>query len=189
MQFLRHILKIMRKLLTRFPIANTIASEILIFPIPGARSHQFHASYASDSLIFLILDARTTNFMLPMHRKLLFFSFSMPAPPISCFLCIGNSYFSHSRCPHHQFHASYASETLIFPILDARSTNFTLPMHRILLFFLFSMPVATNFTLPMHRILLFFSFSMLAPPISCFLCIGNSCFSYSRCPLHQFHTS
>ena len=52
MQFLRHILKIMWKLLTRFPIANTIASEILVF---------------------LILDARTANFMLPMHRKTLIF--------------------------------------------------------------------------------------------------------------------
>ena len=124
--------------------------------------------------------------------------------------CIENSCFSHSRCPHHQFHASYASETLIFPILDARIINFTLPMHRILLFFLFPMPVAINFTLPMHRILLFFSFSMPvatnfmlpmhrillfflfpmpAPPISCFLCIGNSYFSYSRCPHHQFHAS
>ena len=133
MQFLCHILKIMRKLLTRFPIANTIASEILVFLIPDARSHQFHVSYASDSLVFLIPDARTTNFMLPMHRKLLFFSFSMPAPPISCFLCIGNSYFSHSRCPHHQFHASYASETLIFPILDARShkTCLTLTAYRL----------------------------------------------------------
>ena len=144
MQFLRHILKIMRKLLTRFPIANTIASEILVFLIP---------------------DARTANFMLPMHRILLFFLFPMPAPPISCFLCIGNSYFSYSRCPHRQFHASYASDSLVFPILDARShqfrasyasetlvflildariINFTLPMHRILLFFLFSMPVATK---------------------------------------------
>ena len=117
--------------------------------------------------------------------------------------CIGNSCFSYSRCPHRQFHASYASDSLVFPILDARShqfrasyasetlvflildariINFTLPMHRILLFFLFSMPVATNFTLPMHRILLFFSFSMLAPPISCFLCIEFSCFSHSRYP-------
>ena len=100
MQFLCHILKIMRKLLTRFPIANTIASEILVFPILDARSHQFHASYASETLIFLILDARNTNFMLPMHRKLLFFLFSMPAPPISCFLCIGFSCFSYSRCPY-----------------------------------------------------------------------------------------
>ena len=75
--------------------------------------------------------------------------------------CIGNSCFSHSRCPHRQFHASYASDSLVFPIPDARTTNFMLPMHRKLLFFLFSMP---------------------APPISCFLCIGFSCFSYSRCP-------
>ena len=135
MQFLRHILKIMRKLLTRFPIANTIASEILVF---------------------LILDARTANFMLPMHRILLFFLFSMPAPPISCFLCIGNSYFSYSRCPHRQFHASYASDSLVFLILDARTANFVLPMHRILLFFLFPMPVATNFMLPMHRKTLIF---------------------------------
>ena len=63
MQFLRHILKIMRKLLTRFPIANTIASEILVFLIPDARSHQFHASYASDSLVFPILDARSHQFL------------------------------------------------------------------------------------------------------------------------------
>ena len=62
MQFLRHILKIMWKLLTRFPIANTIASEFLVFPIPDARSHQFHASYASDSLVFLIPDARSHQF-------------------------------------------------------------------------------------------------------------------------------
>lgn len=62
MQFLCHILKIMRKLLTRFPIANTIASEILVFLIPDARSHQFHASYASDSLVFLIPDARSHQF-------------------------------------------------------------------------------------------------------------------------------
>ena len=62
MQFLCHILKIMRKLLTRFPIANTIASKTLVFPIPDARSHQFHASYASDSLIFPIPDARSHQF-------------------------------------------------------------------------------------------------------------------------------
>jgi len=103
MQFLRHILKIMRKLLTRFPIANTIAS---------------------DSLVFLIPDARSTNFMFPKHRILLFFLFPMPAPPISCFLCIGFSCFSHSRCPLHQFHASYASDSLVFLILDARSRQF-----------------------------------------------------------------
>ena len=182
MQFLRHILKIMRKLLTRFPIANTIASEILIFPIPGARSHQFHASYASDSLIFLILDARTTNFMLPMHRKLLFFPFSMPAPPISCFLCIGNSYFSYSRCPIHQFHASYASDSLVFPILDARSHQFHASYASDSLVFLILDARSTNFVLPMHRKLLFFLFPMPAPPISHFLSIGNSYFSYSRCP-------
>ena len=74
-----------------------------------------------------------TNFMLPMHRILLFFSFSMPAPPISCFLCIGNSYFSYSRCPHRQFHASYASDSLVFPIPDARShkTCLTLTAYRL----------------------------------------------------------
>ena len=62
MQFLRHILKIMWKLLTRFPIANTIASKTLVFLILDARSHQFHASQASDSLVFPLLDARSHQF-------------------------------------------------------------------------------------------------------------------------------
>ena len=73
MQFLRHILKIMRKLLTRFPIASTIASDILVFLIPDARSHQFHASYASDSLVFLIPDARSHQFHASYASEILVF--------------------------------------------------------------------------------------------------------------------
>ncbi len=123
MQFLCHILKIMRKLLTRFPIANTIASEILVFLILDARTTNFTLPMHRKLLFFLFSMPVSTNFTLPMHRKLLFFLFSMPAPPISCFLCIGFSCFSYSRCPY--------------------------------------------------------------PPISHFLSIGFSCFSYSRCPLHK----